>query len=87
MADSSPTVADLFKAKTITDDDVSRLVRAVLDGARDRAPLADGYTVDLGAAVEANDFATRVLANPDSQPGARQNAARTAILLARAEKA
>ena len=42
MADSSPTVAELFKAKAVTDDDVTRLVQAVLDGVADRAPLADG---------------------------------------------
>lgn len=86
MAESSPTVADLFKAKAVTDDDVSRLVRAVLDGAQERTPLADGYVVDLGAAVQASDFATRALGDPDSKPGARQTAARTAVLLARAEK-
>jgi hypothetical protein len=59
----------------------------VLDGEADRVPLAESYAVDLGAAVKANDFASAILANPDSKPGARQNAARTAVLLARAEKA
>jgi hypothetical protein len=87
MAGSVPTIADLYKAKLVTDRDVARLVREVLDGVTDRAPLADGYAVDLGAAVKANEFASRILANPECGPGARQNAARTAILLAQAEKA
>lgn len=87
MAESSPTVSDLFKSKTITDDDVNCLARAAIDGARDKAALADGYAIDLGAAVEASAFAKSVLGDKDSEPATRRSAARTAILLARAEKA
>lgn len=83
----SPTVAELFKTKAVTDDDVARLVRAVLDGATNRAPLVDGYEVDLGAAVKDSAFARSVLGDKDSEPATRRSAARTAILLARAEKA
>ncbi|SFL19132.1 hypothetical protein [Methylorubrum salsuginis] len=87
MAESSPTVSDLFKAKAVTDDHVSRLVRAALEGQADRVSPADGYVVDLGAAVEASAFAKSVLGDKDSEPAARRSAVRTAILLARAEKA
>ncbi|GJE75899.1 hypothetical protein [Methylorubrum suomiense] len=87
MPESSPLISELFKAKAVTDDDVNRLVEAVLDGSTDRAPLADGYAVDLAAAVEASAFAKSVLGNKDSAPATRRSAARTAILLARAEKA
>ncbi|MGG3811073.1 hypothetical protein ABEV34_05405 [Methylorubrum rhodesianum] len=84
----SPTVGELFKAKTVTDEQVTALVDAVLAGKLDdRAELAEGYVLDVAAAVKASAFATAVLADEASKPGARRNAARTAILLARAEKA
>lgn len=62
-------------------------MRAVLEGAADRVPLADGYEVDLGAAVKGSAFARSVLCDKNSEPATRRSAARTAILLARAEKA
>lgn len=83
----SPTVGELFKAKAVTDDEVDALVAAVLAGQRDeRAELAEGYTVDVAAAVNASPFATAVLRDKTSRNGAKRNAARTAILLARAQK-
>ena len=88
MADSSPTVGELFKAKAVTDEQVGALVDAVLAWKfEDRSELAEGYMLDVAAAVKASAFATSVLADETSKPGARRNAARTAILLARAEKA
>ncbi|KAB7782198.1 hypothetical protein [Methylorubrum populi] len=88
MADSSATVGELFKAKAVTKEQVSALVDAVVAGElNERAELAEGYVLDLAAAVKASAFATSVLADETSKPGARRNAARTAILLARAEKA
>ncbi|MGA4555142.1 hypothetical protein [Methylorubrum aminovorans] len=88
MADSSPTVGELFKAKAVTDEQVSALVDTVLAGQMDeRAPIGDEYRVDVAAAVKASAFATAVLRDKTSMAGARRNAARTAILLARAEKA
>lgn len=84
---SAPLVSALFTAKAITDDDVNRLVQVVLDGPTDRGPLADVYAVDLAAAVEASAFAKSVLGNKNSAPATRRSAARTAILLARADKA
>ncbi|MFG5120895.1 hypothetical protein [Methylorubrum sp. POS3] len=87
MGDSSPVVSELFKARDVTDDDVNRLVEAVLDSPMDRARPNDGYAVDLAAAVEASAFAKSVLGNKDSAPATRRSAARTAIRLARADKA
>ncbi|BAU92448.1 hypothetical protein MPPM_3843 [Methylorubrum populi] len=88
MADPSPSVGELFKAKAVTDEQVSALVDAVLAGKLDeRAELAEGYALDVAAAVKASLFATSVLADETSKPGARRNAVRTAVLLARAEKA
>lgn len=88
MADPNPTVGELFKAKAVTDEQVSALVDAALSGKLDdRAELAEGYVLDLAAAMKASAFATAVLRDKTSKPGARRNAARTAILLARAQKA
>ncbi|PXW59823.1 hypothetical protein [Methylobacterium sp. B4] len=86
MAD--PTVGELFKANVVTHDDLNALVDAVLDGRMgDRAELGEGYTLDLAAALKANAFATAVLRDKTSATSARRSAARTAILLARAQKA
>ena len=84
----APTVGELFKAKAVTDDQVNALVDAILTGQMDEgAPLGDEYRVDIPAAVKASPFATSVLRDKTSRPGAKRNAVRTAILLARAQKA
>ncbi|MGA4551030.1 hypothetical protein [Methylorubrum aminovorans] len=87
MADPNPTVDELFKAKAVTNEQVSTLLDAVLAGKLDvRAELAEGYVLHLAAAVKANAFATAFQRDKTSMPGARPNAARTAILLARTRK-
>ncbi|CAO4184610.1 hypothetical protein [Methylorubrum extorquens] len=88
MADSNSTLGELFKANVVTHDDLNALVDAVLDGRmEERVDLGEGYTLDVAAAVNANAFATAVLRDKTSTTGARRTAARTAILLARAQKA
>jgi hypothetical protein len=87
VADSSPTVGELFKANVVTHDDLNALIDSVLAGRMNvREELAEGYTLDVAAAVKANAFATAVLRDKTSSTGARRSAARTAILLARAQK-
>jgi hypothetical protein len=49
-------------------------------------PIADGYVLDLAAAVAGHGWASQVVANPESSPGLKRGAIRTAILLARAQK-
>ncbi|MBB2963511.1 hypothetical protein [Methylobacterium sp. R2-1] len=64
------------------------LVDAVLDGRmEEQAELAEGYTLDVAAAVKASAFATAVLRDKTSTNGARCNAVRSAILRARAQTA
>ncbi len=87
MADSSPTVGELFKAKAVTDDQVNAAVEAYFAGEAGAHPIADGYSLDLAAAVAGHGWASQVVANPESSPGLKRGAVRTAILLARAEKA
>ncbi|MFG7486278.1 hypothetical protein [Methylorubrum rhodesianum] len=84
----SPTVGELFKAKAVTDEQANAAVDAYLENPGTTAhPIADGYSLDLGAAVAGHAWASQVVANPESSPGLKRAAIRTAILLARAEKA
>ncbi|KQQ13705.1 hypothetical protein ASF59_19620 [Methylobacterium sp. Leaf121] len=81
-------MGELFKANVVTHDDLNALIDAVLDGRmEDRVEFAEGYTLDVVAAVKASAFATAVLRDKTSSNGARRNAVRTAILLARAQTA
>ncbi|GEL44194.1 hypothetical protein MEX01_47850 [Methylorubrum extorquens] len=87
MADPNPTIGELFKAKAVTDDEVNAAVEAYLADPDTAHPIADGYSVDLAAAVAGHGWASAVVANPESSPGLKRGAVRTAILLARAQKA
>ncbi|CAO4136737.1 hypothetical protein [Methylorubrum extorquens] len=88
MADSSPTVGELFKANAVTDDEVNAAVEAYLtDFEAGIFSIADGYVVDVDAAVVKHLWASHVIANEESSPGLRRTAVRTAILLAPAREA
>lgn len=88
MANSSPTVGELFKAKAVTDDQVNADIDAYqADPGTTAHPITDGYSLDLAAAVAGHGWASQVVANPESSPGLNRGAIQTAILLARARKA
>jgi hypothetical protein len=88
MADPNPTVSELFKAKAVTDEQVNAAVDAYLADPGTTAHLiADGYSLDLAAAVAGHGWASQVVANPESSPSLKRGAIRTAILLVRAQKA
>ncbi|CAO4192382.1 hypothetical protein [Methylorubrum extorquens] len=88
MADSSPTVGELFKAKAVTDEQVNAAVEVYLsDLEAGIFPIADGYVVDVDAAVVKHLWASHVIANAESILGLKRAAVRTAILLASAQKA
>ena len=88
MADSSPTVGELFKAKAVTDEQVNAAVETYLsDLEAGIFPIADGYVVDVDAAVVKHLWASHVLANHEASLGLKRAAVRTAILLAPAQKA
>ncbi|MCY1643236.1 hypothetical protein [Methylorubrum sp. SL192] len=87
MADPSPTVGELFKAKAVTDEQVNAAVEVYLtDLEAGMHAIADGYVVDLDAAVVTHSWASFVLANEEASAAVRHNAVRTAILLARPQK-
>jgi hypothetical protein len=84
---NTPTVAELFEANAVTDDEVNAAVDAVLaDLAIVAYPLTDGYALDFNAAVQASTFASLVLKDVHATQRQKQHAVRTAILLAHPEK-
>ncbi|KQQ12424.1 hypothetical protein ASF56_04455 [Methylobacterium sp. Leaf122] len=88
MSGSDATVGELFKAKAVTYDEVNAAVDAYLkDLEAGIFPIAAGYVVDVDAAVVQHLWASHVLANHEASPGLKRAAVRTAILLARAQKA
>ncbi|MBA9071564.1 hypothetical protein FHR71_005350 [Methylobacterium sp. RAS18] len=88
MADSSPTVGELLKSNAITDEQVNAAVEVYLtDLEAGNFPIADGYVVDLDAAVVEHLWASLVIANEDASLALKREAARTAILMARAQMA
>lgn len=88
MVDTNPTVRELFKAKAVSDEQVNAAVDAYLAKPETNAhPIADCYVLDLTAAVAGHGWASQVVANPESSPGLKCAAIRTAILLSRAQKA
>lgn len=87
MASANPTIGELFKAKAVTPEDVAAAVDAFMaDPTTTLFMLGEGYGVDLAAAVAAQAWATREMANPDATEHIRRHAVRTAILLARPDK-
>ena len=84
MADSRQTVCELYKAKAILEADVVAAFEVVLAGrATNRHPLADSYTIDLIAAVDAHPVAKAGLASEVASLAYRRNLARAVILLSR----
>ena len=85
--DPSPTVGELFKAKAVTDEQVNAAVEAYLANPEaDAYPIAEGYSLDLSAAVLAHKWANEVMGLLDATQTLNRGAVRTAILLARAQK-
>ncbi|MBB5765906.1 hypothetical protein ABEV34_11735 [Methylorubrum rhodesianum] len=87
MADSSPTVGELFKAKAVTVQQVDAAVEAYLTDLEASAfPIADGYVVDLDSAVAEHFGVSLLVSDEEANTDLKRGAVRTAILLARAQK-
>lgn len=85
---ASLTVGDLFKAKTVTEEQVRTAVETYLAMPDTSAhPIAAGYTVDLAAAVAQHGWASRLMTRPQTNPVLMRAAVQTAILLASVKKA
>ena len=80
MAD--PTTGDLFKAKTVTDDEVAAAVDVFMrDSTVSLFRFASGQTFDAAPAVKAHEPARAAVADPDRSEKFRRGMVRTAILL------
>ncbi|MER2266505.1 hypothetical protein [Methylobacterium oxalidis] len=49
-------------------------------------PIGDGYSLDLGNAIDAHPFAHAVVRDPAAVAAVKRTAVRTAILLVRPQK-
>ncbi|WP_407519949.1 hypothetical protein [Methylobacterium oryzisoli] len=79
-----PTLGDLFKVNAVTDLHLSAAVAAYLADPRPGLrEIASGIRLDIAAAVEAHEWARRVVADESIIAQARRNAIRRAILMAR----
>lgn len=88
MSGTDATVGELFKARTVTDDEVNAAVDAYLaDPVASTFTITDGYVVDLDAAVVEHPWASLVVANEEASPSLKRAAVRMAILLAQAQEA
>ena len=83
----NPTTGDLYKVKTILEDDVEAAVDAFMgDPSLTTFVMGNGYAIDVHDAVSASPFALGMLANPEAKPTSKRAAVRTVILLARPSK-
>jgi len=83
----TPPWASSLKPRLVTDEQVNAAVEVYLsDLEADIFPIADGYVVDVDAAVVKHLWASHVIANAESSLGLKRAAVRTAILLAWARK-
>lgn len=88
MADSRATTSELYKAKTLTEGDIGAAVDAYMADPTTTAFLfGDGYRIDLAEAVRTHEWAAVTVATKDATEHLKRAAVRTAILLARLEKA
>ena len=83
MADQTPTIGELFKAKKVLDEEVVAAVDAYMaDPTTGLFMIGEGYGVDLAAAA-ANGWATERYNAKGATEAHRWHAVHTAILLAR----
>lgn len=84
----NPTTGELYKAKAILEADVDAAVDAFMADPTTTAFLfGDGYRIDLVEAVRLHEWASVTAANEGATEHLKRVAVRTAILLARPEKA
>ncbi|WP_132250199.1 hypothetical protein [Methylobacterium segetis] len=82
-----PTIGDLVKENTLSDDAVSAAVDAYMaDPATTLFAFGESHELDLAVAISSNRWASDVLADSSASDGLKRSAVRTAIWLARPEK-
>lgn len=80
---SDPTIADLLRAGTLTDDDVTGAMDAFLSNPTPgEHPLGQGHVIDVNAAVEADPWASAVVRDGAEGETITRDAIRKALLKA-----
>ncbi|OHV17747.1 hypothetical protein BK022_03565 [Methylorubrum extorquens] len=83
-----PTVDALRRARIVAADQIKVAVEAYLINPEIGAYLiADGYSVDLKAAIRSHEWAWKIARDPAASARLKRGTIWTAILLARAQKA
>ena len=85
MADR--TLADLYRSKDITDDQLAEAVSAYLAKPSDGPHKIGSVSLDIAAAIQGQTYARDMMVNPEATDGQKRNAVRTAMLLATAKAA
>lgn len=76
MADR--TLADLYKTKDITEDQLEEAVAAYLKKPAEGVQAVGDLKIDIAEAVKAHPYAEGIMANAEAPEGQRRNAVRTA---------
>lgn len=83
----TPTVSTLLETMAVTNRHVDSAIKAYFaDPGASAHPIAEGYTLDLAAAVEERPWVTEVVSDAEADLDLKRGVVRTAILLARAKK-
>jgi hypothetical protein len=87
MAENPTTVGDLYRAGGITDADLrSAAIAYLADPLMKAHVFPSGYCLDIGAAVQSNEWALAQYRSPATNAVMKRVAVRTAIMMARPEK-
>lgn len=77
MIDTGPTVGEHFKAKAVTDEQVNAAVEAHLkDPEAYEHLIAEGYSIDIAAAVLGHAWASQVVGLIESSQNLKRGAVR-----------
>ena len=85
---TNPTTGELFKAKAVTETDIVAAVDGFMaDPTTTTFLFGEGFSIDLAEAVRSHEWASVTVGTKDATEHLKRLAVRTAILLARPEKA
>ncbi|KQQ18590.1 conserved protein of unknown function [Methylorubrum extorquens] len=77
MTDAAPTVGELFKAKSATDEQVYAAIEAYLkDPGTYEHLIAEGYGIDIAAAVLGQAWASQIVGLIESSQNLKRGAVR-----------
>lgn len=85
---TNPTTGELYQAKALTGEDLAAAVDAFMtDPTTTLFLFSNGYQLDIAAAIRSHPFSNATISGGNATRTRKRAAIRTAILLARPEKA